>query len=93
MQLEPLEPFPGSHKKWLCQCLNGPIFIRTFGWGSSLLDRDETTGIHKFQPVTGILAADISDDEALQIVRSLALDVMNQGGSSELGKVYLKKEI
>ena len=72
---------------------NRPIFIRSFGWGSSLLDRDETNGIHKFQPVTGILAANISNDEALQMVRSLALDVMNQGGSPELGKVYLKKEI
>lgn len=37
-----------------------PIFIQTFEKGvDHLRDRDDLTGIHKFQPVTGILAANI----------------------------------
>lgn len=28
MQLQPLEPFPGSHKKWLCQCLRCDSLVR-----------------------------------------------------------------
>ena len=71
-----------------------PIFIRTFEKGvNHLRNRDDLTGIHKFQPVTGILAANIPADEALETVRSLALDIMNQGGPSDLGKRYLKDEL
>lgn len=64
---------------------NDPIFIRTFGMGGHMLRRDHLAAIHKFHPVTGILAANVPDDEALETVRSLALDVMNQGGSAALG--------
>lgn len=71
-----------------------PIFIRTFEKGvDHLRDRDHLTGIHRFQPVTGILAANIRDDEALETVRGLALDIVNQGGSMDLGKRYLKAEL
>ncbi|WP_426996298.1 AlbA family DNA-binding domain-containing protein [Pseudarthrobacter sp. N5] len=73
---------------------NNPIFIRTFETAiNHLRSRDQLTAIHKFQPVTGILAANISEDEALVTVRSLALDVMNQGGSPALGRHYLRDQL
>lgn len=68
---------------------NEPIFIRTFV-SNHLRSRDYQAAIHGFQPVTGILAANVGGDEALETVRSLALDVMNQGGSMDLGEHYLK---
>jgi hypothetical protein len=68
---------------------NEPIFIRTL-LNDHLRNRDYQTAIHEFQPVSGILAANVDGDEALETVRSLALDVMNQGGSEALGVHYLK---
>lgn len=68
-----------------------PIFIRSFEKRvDHLHDRDHLTGIHKFQPVTGILAANSRPKEVLDTARGLALDIMNQGGSVDLGKRYLK---
>lgn len=73
---------------------NKPIFIRTFETAiNHLRNRDELNGIHKFHPVTGILGASFHADEALETVRGLALDVMNQGGSPALGKQYLKDQL
>ncbi|WP_269215868.1 hypothetical protein [Arthrobacter sp. AK01] len=43
--------------------------------------------------MTGVLSANIGDDEALESVRSLALDIMNQVGSMDLGRRYLKAEL
>lgn len=71
---------------------NEPILIRTFEpIVEVMLPRDQLTPIHKFQPITGVLAGSTPEDEALETVRELALDVMNQGGSATLGKKYLKE--
>lgn len=71
-----------------------PIFIRTFEKGADHpRDPDHVTGINEFQPVTGVLSANIGDDEALETVRSLALDIMNQVGSMDLWKRYLRAEL
>lgn len=70
---------------------NKPVYIRTFEPGIRFLrNRDLLTPIHKFQPVTGVLAGNSPANEALETVRELALDVMNQGGSAALGTMYLK---
>jgi hypothetical protein len=67
-----------------------PIFIRTFEPVVSFMrPRDELTPIHRFQPVTGILEANGPELEALETVRDLALDIMNQGGTHALGTMYL----
>lgn len=68
---------------------NEPIFIRSLV-GNYLRSRGDLEAIHVFHPVTGILAANTNEEEALETVRSLALDVVNQGGSVELGVSYLK---
>lgn len=71
-----------------------PIFIRTFEMGiNHLRSRDQLIAIHKFHPVTGVLAANIPAAEALETIRSLALDIMNQGGSPALGRLYLKEQL
>jgi hypothetical protein len=78
----------------LCSRDNQPMFIRTFDIGMDRLrSRQQLTAIHKFQPVTGILAANLSAGDALETVRSLALDVMNQGGAAALGSLYLKDQL
>lgn len=70
---------------------NEPVYIRTFEPGINYLrSRDELTPIYKFQPVTGVLAGNGPVNEALETVRDLALDVMNQGGAPALGTMYLK---
>lgn len=71
-----------------------PIFVRTFEMGiNHLRSRDQLIAIHKFHPVTGVLAANIPAAEALETIRSLALDIMNQGGSPALGRLYLKEQL
>lgn len=73
---------------------NGPLFVRTFEPViNHLRTRDQLNPIHTYQPVNGILAGNLRAEEALETVRSLALDVMNQGGSSTLGKDHLKDHL
>lgn len=69
----------------------GPIFIRTFEPRLRFMrNREELVPIHKFFPVAGILETAGPEGEALETVRMLALDVMNQGGALDLGSAYLK---
>ncbi|SLK12732.1 hypothetical protein SAMN06272721_11746 [Arthrobacter sp. P2b] len=70
-----------------------PIFIRTFDQGGHLHDRNDLAPIYDFQPVTALVESAGSEADALEIVRGLALDIMNQGGSSALGSVYLKGKV
>lgn len=71
-----------------------PIFIRTFEPVISFMrNREELAPIHKFLPVTGILETTGPEKEALETVRGLALDIMNQGGAMALGSVYLKDSV
>lgn len=70
-----------------------PIFIRTFDQGGHFRDRDDLAPIYDFQPVTALVESAGSEAEALEMVRSLALDIMNQGGSSALGYTYLRGKV
>ncbi|MFS0718882.1 ATP-binding protein [Arthrobacter sp. 1P04PC] len=71
-----------------------PIYIRTFNMGfSGLTSRDRLVPIHKFQPVIARVAANDPTNESLTAVRGLALDVVNQGGTTALGWLVLKDQI
>jgi hypothetical protein len=72
----------------------GPVYIRTLEMTGShgfLRDRDELTPILAFQSVTGLVDVHDPDPEVLTTVRNLALDILNQAGSSALSPRYLKK--
>lgn len=72
---------------------SGGLYIRTFDTSGHMTSRDRLAPIHRFHPVTGILAGTVPDSEALDVVRALALDVVNQAGVKNLGRVYLKDEV
>jgi hypothetical protein len=70
-----------------------PMFIRTFEPVVNFMrSRDQLEPIHQFQRVRGILSAGASYEEALESVHELALDIMNQGGATALGTMYLKPQ-
>jgi hypothetical protein len=71
--------------------VNGyPIYIRTFAAGGRLRDRDDLAPIVEFHPVTILFDPREPELSSLEVVRALALDMMNQGGSTALGSTYLK---
>ena len=69
--------------------LDEPTYIRRYDEGF-LVDRTETTPIHRFVPIGVSIEPGMSDESLLQVVRDLATDVLNQGGSSDLGTTFIK---
>lgn len=72
---------------------SGGMYIRNIDTTGNVMRRDRLVPIYSFQPVIGIFAGTGPASEALDVVRSLALDVMNQSGAKNLGRLYLKDEI
>ena len=71
-----------------------PVFIRTFERGiNHMRNREEIAPIYRFEAVTGVLDVKGSETDALESVRDLATDIMNQGGTQTLGNVYLEDTI
>ena len=71
----------------------GTIYVRIFDLAMRMTGRDWLTPIHQFHTVQGIVAGMGEASDALSVVRSLAVDVMNQGGASNLGHMYLRDKI
>jgi hypothetical protein len=71
----------------------GRLYIRTFDQSGHMTSRDRLAPIYRFHPVTGIIDGSGPVSEALDSVRALALDIVNQGGAKGLGHLHLKDEV
>lgn len=69
------------------------IYIRTFRDFGRLRGREDLIAIHDFEPVRGVFPGVGDDADALTAVRTLAVDIMNQGGHTTLGDKILKTRI
>ncbi|MET3368440.1 UNVERIFIED_CONTAM: hypothetical protein ABIE34_001680 [Jeotgalibacillus campisalis] len=71
----------------------GPIYIRTFGdaWRDHMIPREQLMPIHHFHPVGAVFPGTGEDPaDQLRVVRSLALDIMNQAGHTDVGEEHLQ---
>lgn len=73
---------------------SGGLYIRTYdsSW-QRLTERSRLSVIHAFQPVVGLVPGRGDVAEALDAVRTFALDILNQGGIRAVGDSYLKRDI
>ena len=70
--------------------LADPTYIRRFESGGFLVDAAEMTPIHSFVPIEVSIESGMSDESLLQVVRDMATDATNQGGTSNIGTAYIK---
>lgn len=68
---------------------SSPIFLRTYR-NESLVPRDKTLAIYRFHPPRILHDGTTGEESNLEAIYSLTLDLLNQGGITQVNPLYLQ---